>query len=118
VELRQVAQLNSWQRLVITLCRELRRRGYDLKGATDERVNRVACTHPATRTLLNGLGYEWTFPEEEQHRLAECVRFNLAFMESKTYAFGSIVDIQSDPCQHGKHIYCHECWSVARQQRR
>jgi hypothetical protein len=111
MRVREVEQLNEWQVLVILLRKELHRRGYDLRGATTERIVRIAETLPETRRLLNSLGYEYVFPPEEHHRLAECVRWNVAFMEDCVYAFGGIVDVVTVPCEHGQKVYCYHCWS-------
>jgi hypothetical protein len=113
MKLRQVKLLNPFQRLVLGIVHELWRRGYDLYGATDERIVRIACTVPACREALNESGLEWDWPDYERHRIAEVVRYNVAMRESRLFAFGETMDLESQPCAHGRRVYCSECWLMA-----
>ena len=114
MNLRLVPELNSFQRLVVIVVQELWRQGYDLYGATDERICRIATTHPRAREALNEQGHEWVWDDSDRMRLSECVRANMAAREAKVYVFESLVDIEDRVCKHGKRIYCRECW-LARQ---
>ena len=115
LKVQMVKELGAFQQLTLTLVQEMWRRGYDLNGATDERIMRTATTFPPTRQLLNELGYEWNFPPEEQHRISEVVRFNMALREGNVYMWEHIMDIEVNPCPHGKPIYCAECWQKEQQ---
>lgn len=110
-KLRLVKGFNPFQRTIQLTAKELRRRGYDVFGATDERVTRLLSTHPPLRALMDKQGFEWLFPESERARFAHVVRYHMTFMEHRMFMYNGVFDLMIQPCRnHGKLIYCEECW--------
>lgn len=101
---------NYFQRLILLTVEELRRRGYDVHGATTERVVRIMSTHPPLRLLMDKNGYEWSLPPEEAERVAALVRANMSFKDFRTYYCGGFLFFKDDQCEHGNHVHCEQCW--------
>ena len=96
MNIRRLPRLNPFQRLVITVCSVLRLRGYDSTMVTLDEVVRICSTVPRAKKFLIQHGSEWHWPREEQERLFEVVKFNMAFFEQRIFVFGELMDIE-DP---------------------
>lgn len=94
MEVRRLPKLNPFQRLVITVCSVLRLKGFDSSMVAIDDVVRICSTVPAAKKHLIRRGHEWHWPREEQERLFNVVKFNMAFFEQRIYVFNDVMDIE------------------------
>jgi hypothetical protein len=112
MKMRVVKRLNPFQLMVTATVHELWRRGYDSYGATDERIERIICTTPHIRELLDAQGHEWSWEPSERLRVCEVVRHNITARERRIYTYNNLIDIEGARCGHGAYLYCPECWKA------
>lgn len=117
MRVRLKAQFTDFQRLVVGICEEYRRRGMDSRDATTLATVRMVSITPELRRLKDKAGWQYEWPVSDQERVAELVRQNLWFREKNVYVFLGTGDLEIEmrraPCPHGRDFYCAECWEEA-----